>query len=221
MKSVIVVACVLTTFTALPSARANNAAATSALVSGLTEAGGPSRVVLDAAFAAYQSAADRGVVLRENLLTVIDYTRPSTEPRLWVLDLGAGRVLYRELVAHGKASGDNTTRAFSNAPGSLMSSVGLFLTDVSYVGRNGYSLRLRGLEAGVNDRAYERAIVIHGATYVSQVAAVRLGRLGRSWGCPAVRADIARPLIDLIKGGTVLYAYGGPDAEAESRHSVH
>src|SRR5262245_34111215 len=123
MKSVIVVACVLTTFTALPSAGANNAAATSALVSGLTEAGGPSRVVLDAAFAAYQSAADRGVVLRENLLTVIDYTRPSTEPRLWVLDLGAGRVLYRELVAHGKASGDNTTRAFSNAPGSLMSSI--------------------------------------------------------------------------------------------------
>lgn len=191
------------------------------MVSRLTEAGGPSRLVLDAAFAAYQSAAQRGEVLRDNLLTVIDYTRPSTEPRLWVLDLDAGRVIYRELVAHGKASGDNTTRAFSNAPGSLMSSVGLFLTDVSYVGRNGYSLRLRGLEAGVNDRAYERAIVLHGATYVSQAVAARLGRLGRSWGCPAVRADIARPLIDAIKGGTVLYAYGGPDAEAQSRHSVH
>jgi len=221
MKSVIVAGCLLTAFAASPSAGANNMAATSALVSRLTGAGGPSHVVLDAAFAAYLSAAHRGVVLRENLLTVIDYTRPSTEPRLWVLDLAAGRILYRELVAHGKASGDNTTRAFSNAPGSLMSSVGLFLTDVSYVGRNGYSLRLRGLEAGVNDRAYERAIVLHGATYVSQAVAVRLGRLGRSWGCPAVRADIARPLIDLIKGGTVLYAYGGPDAEAQSRQSAH
>src|SRR5262245_6350705 len=220
MKPVIVAGCLLTAFTA-SSAGANNTAATSALVTRLTEAGGPSRLVLDAAFAAYQSAAQRGEVLRDNLLTVIDYTRPSTEPRLWVLDLDAGRVIYRELVAHGKASGDNTTRAFSNAPGSLMSSVGLFLTDVSYVGRNGYSLRLRGLEAGVNDRAYERAIVLHGATYVSQAVAARLGRLGRSWGCPAVRADIARPLIDAIKGGTVLYAYGGPDAEAQSRHSVH
>src|SRR5262249_38852156 len=221
MKSVLVAGCLVTMFAASPSAGANDEAATSAMVSRLTEAGGPSRLVLDAAFAAYQSAAQRGEVLRDNLLTVIDYTRPSTEPRPWVLDLDAGRVIYRELVAHGKASGDNTTRAFSNAPGSLMSSVGLFLTDVSYVGRNGYSLRLRGLEAGVNDRAYERAIVLHGATYVSEAVAARVGRLGRSWGCPAVRADVARPLIDLIKDRTVLYAYGGPGAEAQSRHSVH
>src|SRR5262245_47400647 len=123
MRSVIVAGCLLTAFAASPSAGANNGAPPPALVSRLTEAGGPSRLVLDVAFAAYQSAARRGVVPRENLLTVIDYTRPSTEPRLWVLDLAAGRIVYRELVAHGKASGDNTTRAFSNAPGSLMSSI--------------------------------------------------------------------------------------------------
>lgn len=170
---------------------------------------GPSRAALDAALAAYSSATTLGEVARTGLLTVIDYTRPSTEPRLWVLDLDRGRVLYRELVAHGRRSGENTTRAFSNAPGSLMTSLGLFVTDTPYVGHNGYSLRLRGLQPGVNDRAYERAIVVHGAAYVNQAIAEKAGRLGRSWGCPAVRPEIARTLIDTIKGGTVVYAYGG------------
>jgi hypothetical protein len=180
--------------------------------------GGPTRAALDAALAAYADATSHGIVSRTNLLTVIDYTRPSTEPRLWVLDLVTGRVLYRELVAHGRASGDNTTRFFSNAPGSLMTSLGLFVTDTSYVGRNGYSLRLRGLEPGVNDKAYDRAIVVHGASYVSRAVAERMGRLGRSWGCPAVRADIARTLIDTIKGGSVLYAYGGFAAARQPSH---
>jgi hypothetical protein len=89
-----------------------------------------------------------------------------------------------------------------------MSSLGLFVTDRSYQGQNGYSLRLRGLDPGVNDHAFARAIVIHGAPYVSAATAAELGRLGRSWGCPAVRMDVARTLIDQIKGGTVVYAYG-------------
>ena len=204
MNVVIVVACLAAVFAASPSAVANDAE-TPALVDRLVEiAGGPSRRVLDAALAAYQSAAHHGVVARAKLLTVIDYTRPSTEPRLWVLDLDSGRVLYRELVAHGKASGDNTTRAFSNAPGSLMSSVGLFLTDASYVGRTDIASPSRP-RAGVNDHAYERAIVLHGAT-----SSVRPGGApGPPWpklGLSAVRAEISRPLIDLIKGGTVLCA---------------
>jgi hypothetical protein len=183
-----------------------------------TVAGAPSRAALDAALTAYQHAAQTGSVARTGLLTVIDYTRPSTEPRLWVIDLTMGRILYRELVAHGRGSGENITRTFSNLPGSLMSSMGLFVTDAPYVGRNGYSLRLRGLEPGVNDRAYDRAIVMHGADYVSQSLAARLGRIGRSFGCPAVRSAVARPLIDTIKNGTVLYAYGGvvTDAAAHS-----
>jgi hypothetical protein len=183
--------------------------------------GGPSLLALNAALAAYVEAANQGAVARPDLLTVIDYTRPSTEPRLWVLDLERGSVLYRELVAHGKHSGENMTRAFSNATGSLMTSLGLFVTDSSYVGSNGYSLRLRGLDPGINDNAYARAIVIHGAAYVSQAIVHKLGRLGRSWGCPAVRSDIARKLIDTIKGGTAIYAYGGPAADAASRQAAH
>lgn len=175
-------------------------------------ANAPSRRVLDAALTAYDLATQRGQAPRADLLTVIDYTRPSTEPRLWVLDLSAGRILYHELVAHGRGSGDNTTRAFSNVSGSLMSSRGLFVTDTSYIGRNGYSLRLLGLEPGINDHARARAIVVHGAPYVSRIVADRLGRLGRSWGCPAVRMDVARALIDTIKGGTLFYAYGEPAA---------
>ena len=130
-------------FAATPAA-AHGTGDASALVHRLASlSGGPSRPALDAALAAYADATRHAAVARANLLTVIDYTRPSTEPRLWVLDLDSGRVLYRELVAHGRRSGDNTTRAFSNAPGSLMTSLGLFVTDAAYVGRNGYSLRLR------------------------------------------------------------------------------
>jgi hypothetical protein len=202
-----------------PSAHTSNERA--ALVERLADlTGGPSRQALEAAVNAYENATRLGEVARTNLLTVIDYTRPSTEPRLWVLDLDLGRILYRELVAHGRASGDNLTRAFSNAPGSLMTSLGLFVTDAPYVGHNGYSLRLRGLDPGVNDRAFERAIVVHGAPYVSESVAARLGRLGRSWGCPAVRLDVARTLIDTIKGGTALYAFGGPFSNAGGPHTA-
>jgi hypothetical protein len=178
--------------------------------------GGPRRPVLDAALAAYADANRRGLVGRAGLLTVIDYTRPSVEPRLWVLDLEEPRVLFRELVAHGRESGGNRTERFSNLPGSLMTSLGLFVTDATYVGRNGYSLRLHGLEPGINDNAFDRAIVMHGAEYVSRELAKRLGRLGRSLGCPALPAAVARTIIDRIKGGTVLYAYG-PRGETSAR----
>ena len=171
-------------------------------------AGGPSAAALAPAIDAYRRAVSLGLVTNPTLLTVIDYTRPSTEPRLWVLDLALGRVLHRELVAHGRGSGDNLATKFSNSDGSKMSSLGLFVTDRSYQGQNGYSLRLRGLDPGLNDHAFARAIVIHGASYVNAAIAAQLGRLGRSWGCPAVRLDFARTLIDLIKGGTVVYAYG-------------
>ena len=140
-------------------------------------------------------------------LAVIDYSRPSTEPRLWVFDLARRRLLYTELVAHGRNSGDNYARSFSNAPGSYESSLGLFRTRDPYDGHNGYSLRMDGLEAGFNDRAAERAIVMHGAPYVNTKFFRAQGRLGRSQGCPAVRPEVARPLIDTIKGGQYVFAY--------------
>jgi hypothetical protein len=152
-------------------------------------------------------AAERGLVKRRELLTVIDYSLPSTQPRLFTFNLATERIVFRELVAHGKNSGENETRHFSNSPGSLATSLGLFVTGMPYIGSNGYSLRLRGLEQGVNDRALERAIVMHGASYVSTAISKTLGRLGRSWGCPAVRPAVAKKMIDTLKGGTAIFAY--------------
>ena len=161
------------------------------------------RLALDAA----KTAEERGLVHRRDVITVIDYSLPSTQPRLFVFDLVARKLLFRELVAHGKNSGDNRTNFFSNSPGSLATSLGLFVTEDTYVGGNGYSLRLRGLEEGVNDMARDRAIVMHGASYVSRAAIAALGRLGRSWGCPAVRKEVAKKIINTVRGGSAVFAY--------------
>jgi L,D-transpeptidase-like protein len=163
--------------------------------------------VLRMALDALSCARARGVSGRDDLLTILDYSLPSTAPRLWVLDLARGRVLFHELVAHGAGSGDNVATRFSNAEGSRQTSLGLFLTAGTYAGGNGYSLKLRGLDPGVNDLAEERRIVIHGAWYVSPEQIRRYGRLGRSWGCPALPVASARPVIDAIKGGTFVFAY--------------
>jgi L,D-transpeptidase-like protein len=141
------------------------------------------------------------------VLTVIDYSRRSRERRLWVLDLSRDSVLATELVAHGRGTGDDVARWFSNRPGSLASSLGTFITGPTYRGRHGLALRLRGMDRGLNDRAEARAIVIHGAAYVGPDAVRRLGRLGRSQGCPALAPSVADRVIGLIRGGTVLYAY--------------
>ena len=141
------------------------------------------------------------------MLTVIDYSLPSTERRLWVIDMAQRRVLQHELVAHGAGSGDNMAVAFSNVEGSNQSSLGLFRTEDTYQGGSGYSLRISGLEPGVNDRAMERKIVVHGADYVSPDVIPELGRLGRSHGCPALQRSVARSIIDTIKGGSAIFAY--------------
>jgi hypothetical protein len=131
--------------------------------------------------------------------------------RLWVLDLERGRVLARELVAHGRGTGEDRARRFSNRPGSLQSSLGVFVTGRTYRGKHGLALRLRGLDAGVNDRAAERAIVMHGAWYVSPAMVAKVGRLGRSEGCPALSAAAAPRVIRLIRNGSVLFAYYPPE----------
>ena len=140
-------------------------------------------------------------------LAVIDFSLPSTERRLWVFDLRQPRLMFREWVSHGKNSGDAMATLFSNVPESYQSSIGLFRTKNSYVGSNGYSLRLEGLEPGVNDNAFDRAIVMHGADYVSQEFIDRTGRIGRSHGCPAVRTEVAVPLINSIRDNQYLFTY--------------
>lgn len=141
------------------------------------------------------------------ILSVIDYSLPSSEPRLWVFDVAERNLLFHEWVAHGMNTGANYARYFSNVPGSKQSSLGLFLTGEPYIGRNGYSLHLHGLEHGINDLALERTIVLHGAWYVSEEFIEKQGRLGRSWGCPAVERGVARELIDTIEGGSLLFIY--------------
>lgn len=144
-------------------------------------------------------------------LTVIDFSRPSTDPRMFVYDLRSRELLFEEHVSHGRNSGHDRPTMFSNEPESYKSSLGLFRAAEGYFGKHGYSLRLDGLEKGFNDRARERAIVIHGAAYVNGETAKAQGRLGRSLGCPAVRPEIAASVIDALKDGGLVFAYY-PDA---------
>lgn len=148
---------------------------------------------------------------QKDVLTLIDFTKPSTDRRLWVIDMAAGKVLYNTHVAHGRGSGDNYATSFSNISGSNQSSLGVYLTENTYIGRNGYSLVINGLEAGVNDNAKARAVVIHGAQYANPEVIEAQGRLGRSLGCPALPVALAKEVIDVIKEGSVLYIYGSND----------
>jgi hypothetical protein len=174
--------------------------------------------VIELAVSAVECATAHGMEPSDRL-AVIDYSLPSTKPRLWVFDLNSRKLLYRELVAHGRNSGENYPQHFSNTNGSLQSSLGLFRTLGTYSGSNGYSLRMDGLETGINDNALERAIVMHGAPYVDEKTAQKQGRLGRSWGCPALRSGVARQVIDTLKGGQFIFSYY-PDREwlASSRY---
>jgi len=167
--------------------------------------------VLDLALTAVSCGVASGDLDVPPTLTLIDYSLPSTTPRLWVFDMHSGKILFNELVAHGRNTGDNMAVRFSDAMESRESSIGLFRTADTYVGHNGYSLRLDGLEPGFNAHARERAIVMHGAPYVNADVAKANGRLGRSWGCPALREAVARQVIDTVRGGGVIFSYY-PDA---------
>ncbi len=142
-----------------------------------------------------------------DILSIIDFTKPSHEKRFYIIDLKNRKILVKTYVAHGKNSGWDYAVSFSNTSKSLKSSVGFYLTGETYYGKHGYSLRLYGLEPGINDNAYKRTIVIHGAWYVSEDFISKYGRLGRSWGCPAVPEDLAKTIIDYIKDGTLLFIY--------------
>lgn len=155
------------------------------------------------AVAGYEKIAGR----KRDVLTLIDFSKPSTEERLFVFDMKKKQLLYSSVVSHGRNSGNNYATAFSNKNGSYKSSLGFYRTENTYNGKNGYSLVLEGLEKGVNDNARRRAIVMHGAAYANPSVIRHGGRLGRSLGCPALPQKMNRPIIDAIKGGSILYIY--------------
>lgn len=148
---------------------------------------------------------------KQDVMTIIDFTKPSSEKRMVVLDMEEGRILFHTLVAHGRNSGELYATQFSNTHGSFQSSMGFFRTDHTYQGGNGYSLVIDGLEEGVNDQARARAVVIHGADYCSETFVQQTGRLGRSHGCPALPQELNQAIIDTIKGGSLLYIYAGDE----------
>ncbi|NMY71376.1 MULTISPECIES: murein L,D-transpeptidase catalytic domain family protein [unclassified Pseudomonas] len=161
---------------------------------------------LKSALNAMQCAVNSGARQARHL-AVIDYSQPSTARRLWIFDLRSKKLVLRDLVAHGQKSGENFATQFSNRLGSYQSSLGLFRTQESYEGTHGYSLRMDGLEPGFNDRARDRAIVIHAADYVNPLWSQRQGRIGRSQGCPAVRPQVARQVIDKLKDGQFMFSW--------------
>lgn len=162
--------------------------------------------VLELALIAHKEAQEQGLISKP-ILTVIDYSKHSAQKRLWVFDLQREKLLMETHVTHGEKSGKAQATQFSNTHGSHQSSIGVFTTGETYRGAYGYSLRIDGREPGFNDQARRRAIVIHGAPYASESYAKRMGRLGLSWGCPAVDTRIAGKLIDIIKNGSMIFAY--------------
>lgn len=159
--------------------------------------------VFERAYEGYYKIKSR----KKEIITLIDFSKPSTAERLYVLDMERGELLCRSHVSHGRNSGANYATSFSNEKGSHKSSLGFYLTGNTYQGKNGYSMLLHGLERGINDKALERAIVVHGAAYANPSVISGSGRLGRSFGCPALPQAVTEPIIDLIKGGTVLFIY--------------
>ncbi|MDF2158469.1 murein L,D-transpeptidase catalytic domain family protein [Algoriphagus sp. CAU 1675] len=173
------------------------------LVSNTDEA--PSPEVFRLAMEGYQKLSNE---LKNQTLTIIDFSLPSTEKRMWIIDPIKAEVLLHSVVSHGRNSGDLMAVRFSNKPQSYQSSLGFYKTAETYQGKHGYSLRLDGLEKGFNDQARNRAIVIHGADYAQENFAKSVGRLGRSLGCPALPPHLSAQAINLIKEGSLLFIFG-------------
>jgi hypothetical protein len=155
----------------------------------------------------YNSLQDSLQVFERPILTIIDFSKPSSRERLWAVNMETKELLVHSLVAHGRNSGEVIPEHFSNKMNSLQSSLGFYRTGVTYFGKHGLSLKLHGLEEGINDQVEKRTIVIHGADYVSEKYITRNGRLGRSQGCPAVPMGIHNQLIKEIQGSTCLFVY--------------
>lgn len=162
--------------------------------------------VFEKAFTGFCKLQAKGLT-KTALLAIVDMSIPSGKKRLYIIDMEKTTLVKHTYVAHGRNSGDVTASKFSNTPSSLQSSLGFYITENTYTGSNGYSLRLKGMEKSFNDKAKERAIVMHGAPYVNEQIAKSTGRIGRSWGCPAVSVGEHKQIIDMLKDGTCLFIY--------------
>ena len=189
----------------------------SALAANRFESIGLREEVFGAAKQAFQTAWQAGDT-QKTVFSIIDYSMESKKKRLWIIDMATGEVLFHEYVAHGVNSGSATVEKMSNVRESRTSNLGLLRTAETYHGRHGYSLKLDGLEPGFNNNARDRAIVIHGASYVTEDFINQHGRAGRSWGCPALDPEVTRRIIDRIKGGSLVFGYYPDDSWLRESH---
>jgi hypothetical protein len=180
---------------------------------------GLSRQAYDYALKGWEKLINQGRIVNSSVMAIVDFSQPSTQKRLYVLDMENYKVLFNTLVAHGRNSGKEMANSFSNRPSSFKSSPGFYITGDTYNGENGYSLKLTGVEKGINDKALDRAIVMHGADYVNESWINTQGYIGRSLGCPAVPRKDAADIINTIKSGACLFIYA-PTGQYVSHSSL-
>jgi len=172
---------------------------------------GLSQAAFTYALQGYNDLVSNGSIKNDHILSIVDFSLPSTKKRLFVIDVANGKLLFNTFVSHGRNSGKEMATEFSNDANSFKSSLGFYVTGTTYTGEHGYSLRLEGKEAGINDNAYSRSIVMHAANYVNESIIKAKGLLGRSLGCPAVPPSLHKAIINTIKDGSCLFLYS-PDS---------
>lgn len=168
---------------------------------------GLSREAFDYAIQGYDQLLSEGKLRKDHVLSIADFSLPSGKKRLFVIDLESGELLFNTYVSHGRNSGKALATNFSNQFNSFKSSLGFYITSGTYNGKHGQSLRLEGEEAGINDNAMSRGIVMHSAAYVGAHVAAQQGYIGRSQGCPALPENLYKPIIETIKNGSCLFIY--------------
>ncbi|MFD2889437.1 murein L,D-transpeptidase catalytic domain family protein [Chitinophaga cymbidii] len=180
---------------------------------------GLSKEAYEFALQGQEQLAKEGKLRNENILSIVDFSLPSTKKRLFVIDISSGQLLFNSLVSHGRNSGKEMATSFSNSPESYKTSLGFYVTGGTYRGKHGYSLRLEGEESGINDNAMERAIVMHAASYVNEVLGRKQGYIGRSLGCPALPVKLHKKIISTIQNGSCLFMYS-PDTSYLTRSKL-
>ncbi len=173
-----------------------------------------SRQAFDLAVQGYEKLKAKGKIKNSNVLSIVDFSLPSSAKRLFILDVSHAKLLFHTYVSHGRNSGRENASSFSNAPESFKSSLGFYITKDTYIGKHGFSLRLDGQDKGYNDNALSRAIVMHNADYVNESLIRSQGYIGRSLGCPAVPAALHKPIIENIKNGSCLFVFGADKSYA-------